>query len=61
VGQNLGEDHSIRAAGPLSNLEAGQLFAKGALRQVLVAGLYPYLLVVRQAFQVWVSIARRQL
>jgi hypothetical protein len=61
VGQILGEHLSIRAAGLLSSLEAGHLFAKGALRQVLVAGLYPYLLVVRQASRVWVSIARRQL
>ena len=59
--RNLGEDLSIRAAGPLSSLEAGHLFGKGDLRQELVVGLYPCLLVVHQAFRVWVSIARRRL
>lgn len=59
MGQNLGD--AIRAAGPLSSLEAGHPFAEGGLRLVMVAGLYPYLLAVHQAFRVWVSIARRQL
>ena len=61
VDQNRRGNLSIRAAALLPSPKADRLFEKGALRQVLVAGLYPYRPTVHQAFRVLVSIDRRQL